>query len=65
MRSRRLEDVERTARRIAEVLGLVGVDHRRFDVHVSQVLLDLPDIHTVEEQVMTSGRFGNCSGIAM
>jgi hypothetical protein len=29
----------------------VGVDHRGLDVRVPEVLLDLPDIHPVEQQV--------------
>ena len=39
-----------TPRRVAEFLDHVGVD-RRFDVRVSEVLLDLPDIDAVEEQM--------------
>ena len=29
----------------------MGVDHGRLDVRVPQVLLDLPDIHAVEQQM--------------
>jgi hypothetical protein len=27
------------------------IDHRCFDIRVSEVFLDLPDIHTVQEQM--------------
>ena len=57
------EDVERTSRWVAQFLYDVGVDHGRLDVRVPQVLLDLPDIHAVEQQVrreaVAQGVYGN------
>ena len=45
------ESVKRTPWRVTEFLHHVSVDHRRLDIRVSQVLLDLPDIDAVEQQV--------------
>lgn len=50
-RCARLNEVERTAGRSAEFLDHVGVDHRRLDVGVSEVLLDLPDVHAVQQEM--------------
>lgn len=45
------QDVERTLRRTAELLDDVRVDHRRLDMGVAEVLLNLADVHAVEQQV--------------
>jgi hypothetical protein len=42
-----VEDVERTSRGVAEFLHDMGVDHRRLDICVAEVLLDLADIHAI------------------
>ena len=46
-----LKEVRRAARRVPEFLHDVRVDHRRLDVGVAEVLLDLPDVHAVEQQM--------------
>jgi hypothetical protein len=47
----RSEDVKRTPRGIAELLDHVRVDHRGLHVGVPEVLLNLPDVYSVEEQM--------------
>ena len=46
-----MKHVERARGRVTQVLDDVGVDHRRLDVDVPEVLLDLPDVHAVQQQV--------------
>jgi hypothetical protein len=46
-----LKEVRRAARRIPEFPDDVGLDHRRLDVGVTEVLLDLPGVHAVKQQV--------------
>ena len=46
-----LKEVRGAARRIPEFPDDVGVDHRRLDVGVTEVLLDLPDVHAVQQQM--------------
>ena len=50
-RGARLEDVERTSRRVAELLDDMRIDHRRFHMRVTEVLLDLANVDAVEQQV--------------
>src|SRR5439155_24936456 len=45
------ENVERTARRGSQFFNDVRIDHRRLDIRVPQILLNLPDIDAVEQQV--------------
>jgi hypothetical protein len=49
--SSRLQYVEWTSRRSAQLLDHVRVDHRRLDVGVSEILLNLPDVDAVESSV--------------
>ena len=44
-----VKGVKRTPRRVAKLLDHVRVDHGGLDARVSQVLLDLPDVHAVEQ----------------
>jgi hypothetical protein len=46
-----VDDVERAARGVSELLDYVCVDHRRLDVRVPQVFLDLSDVHAVQQQM--------------
>ena len=55
------EDVERAPRRVAQFLDDVSVDHRCLDARVSQVLLDLSDIHAVEQQVRREAMLSVCT----
>jgi hypothetical protein len=51
-RLRRSEkNVQRTARRVAEVLDDVRVDHGGLDVGVPEVVLNLADVHAVQQQM--------------
>ena len=45
----RVDDVEGASSGIAEVFDYVCVDHRRLDVGVAKVFLDLPDVDAVEQ----------------
>ena len=45
----RVDDVEGASRWCSELLDDVRIDHRRLDVRVPEVFLDLSDIHPVEE----------------
>ena len=57
------EIVDRTARRRSQFLDDVVIDHRRLDIRVPEVLLNLPDIDAVEQQVrreqVTQGVYGH------
>ena len=44
------EKVQGAARRRAELIDHMGIDHRRLDVGVPQVLLNLQDVDPIEEQ---------------
>jgi len=45
------KEIQRTAGRRAELFHDMGIHHRSFDARVPQVLLDLSDIHAVEEEM--------------
>jgi hypothetical protein len=44
-------DVEWTLRWSAELLDDVRVDHRGLDMRVTEILLNLSDVHAVEQEV--------------
>ena len=46
-----MNHVEWAASGRAEFPHNVGVDHRRLDVRVPEVFLDLPDVHPVQQQM--------------
>jgi hypothetical protein len=46
-----LQHVEWTSRRIAKFFDNVGVDHCRLDAGVAEVLLDLPDVHAIQQEM--------------
>ena len=46
-----LERVERTSRWVAQLFHHMRVDHCRLDVGVTQVLLDLPNVHSAEQEM--------------
>jgi hypothetical protein len=45
------QEIEWTARWRAQLLDDVGVDHGRLDVRVAEILLNLANVDTVEQQV--------------
>jgi hypothetical protein len=60
------KDVERTLGRTAELLHDVRIDHRRLDMRVTEVLLNLPDIDAVEQDVRCEAVWRNvCTEIGL
>jgi hypothetical protein len=47
----RSKNVKRTARWTAQFPDHVGIDHRRFDVGVPEIFLNLPDVDTIQQQM--------------